>query len=382
VLASLLPGLRDVRTPIAVGYLYIVLGWLSFSGQLTAVSKDDSPVPAALRQLLQGLGGRSAVLAVLSFIAYLVGALLTVPTEGRRVVTIGNRFGIKTGRDTAKSYDEYLNDLNDRLTETRRYLSPEDTAKWMPRPDPSVSQLRAYLLVANQQMYGEYDRLAAEGSFRINIAIHTLPLVVLLGLRVHWLYFLLVLASFLLLRQGLQRGMSSIQVLEEATLAGVVTHPRSKQLQEALLLADEESRSAKSLIVRGEVNLLSLSHTPQFVGVEQIQYGVRLINKSDASIYVETFDTFIRLIRPDGSSASRTALPRELHKRSEIYLKPGQEEWYPASMEAAADLDRNAERIHAVVDVALDFYDSAGRRWYRNYNGRLERTLTPVLLKA
>jgi|tagenome__1003787_1003787.scaffolds.fasta_scaffold20976603_3 hypothetical protein len=92
VLLNLLPGLRDLRTPLAVGYLWLAWGWLAFSGEFP--SREEATGVAAAVYRFADLAGTGAALAALSFVAYVLGAVfslqylvrgaLTAPWEGRR----------------------------------------------------------------------------------------------------------------------------------------------------------------------------------------------------------------------------------------------------------------------------------------------------------
>src|SRR5215831_6893001 len=84
MLSSLLPGLRDVRTPLMVGYSWLLIAWLVFAGK---IPKQRPPGNGAIAHLfdLSSLVGPTVTLATLSVIAYILGAILTIPTENRLV---------------------------------------------------------------------------------------------------------------------------------------------------------------------------------------------------------------------------------------------------------------------------------------------------------
>jgi hypothetical protein len=75
VLASLLPGLRDLRTPLVTGYLYMFATWLLFGDYLLP---DPGTGVAARFYDLSTYVGRSGTLAAVSFASYLLGSLLTI----------------------------------------------------------------------------------------------------------------------------------------------------------------------------------------------------------------------------------------------------------------------------------------------------------------
>jgi hypothetical protein len=82
MLTSLLPGLRDVRTPVMVGYSWLLIGWLIFAGKLPN-HRPPGNGPIAHLFDLSHVVGPTATVATLSVVAYILGAILTIPTENR-----------------------------------------------------------------------------------------------------------------------------------------------------------------------------------------------------------------------------------------------------------------------------------------------------------
>lgn len=86
MLGSLLPGVREVRTPLTVGYLWLLIAWLAFADRFPTERPDTDTDAVGLTVRLFALGdivGPAIALAALSFIAYIAGALLTFdPQEG------------------------------------------------------------------------------------------------------------------------------------------------------------------------------------------------------------------------------------------------------------------------------------------------------------
>src|SRR5690349_8384787 len=71
MLASILPGLRDLRAPLAAGYAWIVIVYLAWK----------RPMPDGVSAIVEDLDtfvgwtGKAAALAALTFLAYVVGLL-------------------------------------------------------------------------------------------------------------------------------------------------------------------------------------------------------------------------------------------------------------------------------------------------------------------
>ena len=74
MLASLLPGLRDLRTPLTVGYLWLICGWLWFHDALPRRATARGPI-ADLYDL-EGVLPSATFLAALTFMAYFLGSIV------------------------------------------------------------------------------------------------------------------------------------------------------------------------------------------------------------------------------------------------------------------------------------------------------------------
>ncbi|MGW5188934.1 hypothetical protein ACWEOO_06750 [Kribbella sp. NPDC004138] len=75
MITSLLPGLRDLRVPLAVGYAWLTVFWFLIGGSLPT-EQDAVGVLARVYQLGHVVGS-TAMLAALTFIAYTLGAVVT-----------------------------------------------------------------------------------------------------------------------------------------------------------------------------------------------------------------------------------------------------------------------------------------------------------------
>ena len=75
MLASLLPGLRDLRTPLAAGYLWMVGLWLLLHNKVPMSVAEAPAGPIKSLYEIGSLLGQAVILAALSFIAYLLGSM-------------------------------------------------------------------------------------------------------------------------------------------------------------------------------------------------------------------------------------------------------------------------------------------------------------------
>jgi hypothetical protein len=74
LLMNLLPGLRDLRAPLAAGYLWLAAGWLCFAPELPTSINEAQGVLKDIYRVIQA-SSPVAVLAGLTFAAYIVGIL-------------------------------------------------------------------------------------------------------------------------------------------------------------------------------------------------------------------------------------------------------------------------------------------------------------------
>lgn len=234
VLMSLLPGVREVRTPLTAGYIWLTLGWLAWGSHAPTVRPT-----AGMFAMLWDVGmyiGKGGLFVVASFAAFLVGSLLEV--NPLKMWQHGGRpQWINRLRDLVRVpkmqwlgvYAVSPEAQRDLLEYTREEYSGlgDDVDRALTREE---QQLATRLQAANVDLYGRYERLLAESSFRINV---TPPLVLLL-LLILWesaapravqllLTGVLALAAFRFLRQGVRRAIRSRDIIVQSVVAEVVT---------------------------------------------------------------------------------------------------------------------------------------------------------------
>lgn len=222
MLASLLPGLRDVRTPLAVGYVWFLNLWLVVGNEISERLKVSDGFASRFVTLNQFLG-QGAMIAGLSFAAFLFGSLVTIRSDSLPVLW---------GRLTNRKLQEYEPALLQAVTRAlgRRgvdSLEAVASAELFP-----VDDFRARLLVANQEMYGEFDRFESEAVFRINVSF---PVMVFGGLVAFgsgvpwWSSILIVLTTGLLVgmlfAQGQVKSQLADEVLVRSVASGIIEHP-------------------------------------------------------------------------------------------------------------------------------------------------------------
>lgn len=123
MLAGLLPGLREIRGPLASGYLWLLFGWLVF--------EDDVSTAGGAIERLVDLGAvvsPAAVAVAASFAAYLVGSL-SEDLFGRTLLTVVRRISRERTRGLRQSWSDKL--------------APEQIERMITRYENRASRLEA-----------------------------------------------------------------------------------------------------------------------------------------------------------------------------------------------------------------------------------------------
>lgn len=267
MLTSVLPGLRELRTPLACGYMWLVAAWLAFSNHLPQ-TRPSAGLAASIWKLGAHVG-RPATLAAVTFAAYLIGAILEfdpialwrsrgIPSATSLLRTIrvpgatiefgktleqaeaddGSDSEIVSGADlNPQDQERTAPDASpasstDIESETQRVIRSLDSLRSTMSGRLGLETMQAFataLQASSAELFGRYDRLQAEASLRLNI---TAPLTALLELVI-WQSSLLVWIKIplslvpvslaaILLRQSLLRVRSANQVLIRAQLVGIL----------------------------------------------------------------------------------------------------------------------------------------------------------------
>jgi hypothetical protein len=233
-LASVLPGLRDLRGPLASGYLWLITIWLAVASRIPDQDPNRGVVGDLynLSNVLSALG----VAVVLSFGAYLLGAM----TEGLMEFPIR---AFPEARRSSESERRLHNAVRERTTAVRtraglvverieRYLSAEGqdlgsveeaelkrhVSHLRDVADPNDPEgnldvddefrarylkdnddlLAARLLVAEERLFQVYDRWRAESEVRLGVVPPLVALTIELTARAHPLWLLLVMPTLVL----------------------------------------------------------------------------------------------------------------------------------------------------------------------------------------
>jgi len=188
MLASLLPGIRELRAPFAAGVLLVAAVHLAAYPVLLDATNERSLSPGL--NALVDLAGSKGLLAVLSVIAYLLGTLYLSVLKGvlwRLRLRTMSRFS------------------NPKYIDSRPTLNSQALA---PFTRPSLRRLfqkcggdervvrgvcidiivggGKRLMVSSKDLYVEYDRLHSEVDFRDAVALPSVAIAVLVVSNTQW----------------------------------------------------------------------------------------------------------------------------------------------------------------------------------------------------
>jgi tetrahydromethanopterin S-methyltransferase subunit F len=265
MLASLLPGLRDVRTPLATGYIYAAFGWIAWGSLLPGSTDDASGLLQRIYTLASTLGPPT-MLAIGSFAAFLVGSVLTIDLRNDlaigilrtlRAIPRADIYDVRNAQYIRERLREIEREI-DRTVDDERLTGEESRALMRLHRGSAtagtVGDAVTRLMVTSQPLYGEYDRLQAEATFRVNVAIPLVLVTIAVSaqadtpLRIAGLAVGIALAV-VLLRQGGRRFADANAVVTRAILAEVISNPEVESARATL----EAIRSEKTEILRSKL---------------------------------------------------------------------------------------------------------------------------------
>jgi hypothetical protein len=279
--ATLLPGIRYVRTPLTVGYMWFLVLWLAIGYQLPTASRASGAL-ADIYRIGHAVSPTGTAVAV-SVAAYVVGILL-VPLSFRVIRVSGAALRRTAAAILTPGHHRYVstqsvlkNVVAERLS--ARFCSDEafrsavlDAAEAMPNDGDALPRDRSkleklalsngyarYQLVVetvnlsplvedlmddlsyiaqrlhsrNADVYEDYNRLQAEADFRLAIFFPIASLFGVLAVRWQPLWWIATAASFTLLYVGVTSRVEAEEMLGMAMAAGRVDDPTLQRVDVA-----------------------------------------------------------------------------------------------------------------------------------------------------
>ena len=267
VLASLLPGLRDLRAPLAAGYLWLLTLWLMVADSVPEES-DATGVLVSIYRIGDVVSEFGIAVAV-SFVAYLVGTISEAVTGIVRRQYLQYRFARQitdeirrrrrarelprpepTPDDSYRHYlgsevlsaldtygvspdrrkDVYLRTTQQRYRNTDRpalNVSPERAAR-------DLQLVRPRLMVDHTVLYGEYDRFQSEADFRNALLPPLTVLILVVAWKDHIVWLVALLGLPLLWVQARELASQARATLAGAVISGRVESPFVENARSAL----------------------------------------------------------------------------------------------------------------------------------------------------
>lgn len=284
MLLTLLPGIRELRTPLVIGYIYLLAFAVLLKDSISVKENATGPLQSVY-EIMEWLG-KPALLGISAFAAYLVGGILQVHGGSifswqARIVTLAMKTPIWTHLEKKrreKRFRELIGELEsgDYFRPRRHYgavkrrrrkieISTEDGSKttlgsrgamslaavtllalyvhdrisgtgirWTEAYSTLVNDftpLGTRLLMASKELYGDYDRLSAEADLKINVGLSGLVLSSIAAATLddmRWLTIWIPMA--ILIYRGLKVLREATMVMVQAIIAEVVKSPKFEAL--------------------------------------------------------------------------------------------------------------------------------------------------------
>jgi hypothetical protein len=264
ILASIFPGVREVRSPLAAGFLWLTCGWLLFRNSFTQASLHEG-IARDLASLANWLG-KPALFVVASFVAYLIGLLSTSISSyiftilSRTKIPVVSRFRkdeppfSKEGYNAAQDliYQQVFKALDDSNTRTvilndHHKATPVVMAirshylishrknlafahlNLKPYFDALIEDLNTVpyrLLAKRPEAFSSFDRVRSEGEFRSALVLPLVAMALYFWPSLHWLSSFIFILILILAWQARNKLIAANDQLVEFLRADVgVTSP-------------------------------------------------------------------------------------------------------------------------------------------------------------
>lgn len=233
ILASALPGFRDLRAPLVAGYMWLLFAWLLLEPNLDV--RPHSGPGAAFFDLTHELNRLEIALAV-GVAAYLIGSVSQSVSTGMRFVWSFTPLNAMSGGFRIYPQDQILEirQKGERKLEAvsnEGEIAPIDLTRLQSelaqRADEAERELYreldlpAVLLVGEKsELFAEVDRLRAEGELRLAVIPPLLALTALLTISgsLWWLSTLPAIA--VLFVQGVRKEVDARKGIADALSYG------------------------------------------------------------------------------------------------------------------------------------------------------------------
>lgn len=282
MLSALLPGLRELRTPLISGYIWFltitILAYDNLAGIIGVVLDG-------LNKIL-GIDGSSIVLAAISIVCYLLGSILNVDLVSGHLSGYAIRLQPMShvATDLVRSWTELEEEAR-----SRGWRNWDVDAQYMVRRCERESRTLALMMLAkggaDARLYEQYDRLQAEADLRVNLLLPVIALSLVAAVR--WGPFAVsgIALGLVMAYQGLVRLRRARDIVLLAVDAGVVTPADVAELRVRASEAPPPVESCSTSfgeIVRSADGIWTLPSGEQApLGTQVLPEGARRVNGSE-----------------------------------------------------------------------------------------------------
>jgi hypothetical protein len=292
LLSGVLPGLRDLRTPLTAGYVWLLGIWLLFA-DVDPIRVPAENVAARFRPLERAYGP-AALLVASTATAFVIGGLTSIDTDRLRLNPLERvttfpylrlmralvfRAGFnRTPSELEASRQRFrMYDLN-RLAQFFPQVVADrqstvnglrvEVWKATQRFDPSSLAVR--LMLVNPGLWDQYDRMLAEAEFRLALTFPCLLLGVGVGIHGAWWAGVLVgVLAVALYRAGDAKLRSANGVLITALITRSITDPELDRLVQSTayyhagagLMSPHRAEAPADHLIQGECEHLAEAST-------------------------------------------------------------------------------------------------------------------------
>ena len=258
ILASALPGFRDLRAPVVAGYMWLLLAWLWVNPDLD--HPPETGLSGTVYDLFHRIGPIWVAIAA-GVLAYLMGSISQDLSRLLRRLWDESDFDLP-GRRFIFRGDERINATNERAframgNQVERLTPParehlttliEERTREARDEASRELELPATLLVGDKsELFAEVDRQRAEGELRMAVVPPLVALTAYLCIEGSLWWLLACPAIVVLFFQGLQRELDSKKSIADAIWMGKVESSSVSKFSQWVdkVLPGEIDRAAK-----------------------------------------------------------------------------------------------------------------------------------------
>ena len=341
VLTTLLPGLRELRTPLAIGAMWLVAAALVVAPIWPDLLLQNAGL-SALQKLLAPLP-QAFVLSGLAFLAYVLGAVLAELSDWLidRVMRVAGGIGrlvrkkvryrkrtrwvhrLTKAVDVSEVRGPVIDAVGSAFAKT---AAPSAIAFAFPieivigRFDATALQLWH----KSAAQYQEYDRLRAESAFRRGISVPFLAISIVLGASISWWIVLAaVVCVTALIVQSVQLDHRRAVLIANALYQELVTDPLLegvvREVPKVKVQKDAEYPAWHAVLV------VALDRMGEFAGVDEamwsVVHGISELADYDESVDDDAFPARVKALLAEVDYVLDEAGPavadnkRLIHKR-------------------------------------------------------------------